>query len=129
VEFRSVVSTSKDLQFSVEVLFTGEKIGVGMGKTRRDAQQQAAELALHNLAEKYVAYTAPRSGAVDRDFDKLSLANENGFLWDVNPASNEAVREDGLNKDGTSEAAEDEPVNNSSSLVNQPVQKRARSPR
>ncbi|OMO85081.1 Double-stranded RNA-binding protein [Corchorus capsularis] len=103
VEFRSVVSTSKDLQFSVEVLFTGEKIGVGMGKTRRDAQQQAAELALHNLAEKYVAYTAPRSRAVDRDFDKLSLANENGFLWDVNPASNEAVREDGLNKDGTSE--------------------------
>ncbi|OMO97574.1 hypothetical protein COLO4_14551 [Corchorus olitorius] len=84
---------------------------------------------MSGIAEKYVAYTAPRSGAVDRDFDKLSLANENGFLWDVNPASNEAVGEDGLNKDGTSEAAEDEPVNNSSSLVNQPVQKRARSPR
>nr|AXY97457.1 Carboxyl-terminal domain (ctd) phosphatase-like 2 [Populus tomentosa] len=42
VEFKSVVSTSKDLQFSVEVLFTGEKIGVGMGTTRKDAQQQAA---------------------------------------------------------------------------------------
>ncbi|XVF08265.1 hypothetical protein REPUB_Repub06bG0211600 [Reevesia pubescens] len=103
VEFRSVVSTSKDLQFSVEVLFTGEKIGVGMGKTRRDAQQQAAELALHNLAEKYVAYIAPRSGAVDRDFNKLSLGTENGFLWDMNPASNEALREDGLSKDNTSE--------------------------
>ncbi|XP_022742342.1 RNA polymerase II C-terminal domain phosphatase-like 2 isoform X3 [Durio zibethinus] len=103
VEFRSVVSTSKDLQFSVEVLFTGEKIGVGMGKTRRDAQQQAAELALHNLAEKYVAYIAPRSGAVDRDFNKLSLGTENGFLWDVNPASNEALREDGLPKDNSSE--------------------------
>ncbi|XWS43835.1 hypothetical protein CRYUN_Cryun16bG0138500 [Craigia yunnanensis] len=103
VEFRSVVSTSKDLQFSVEVLFAGEKIGVGMGKTRRDAQQQAAELALHNLAEKYVAYIAPRSGAVDRDFNKLSLGTENGFLWDVNPASNEALREDGLPKDNTSE--------------------------
>ncbi|XP_022746475.1 RNA polymerase II C-terminal domain phosphatase-like 2 isoform X2 [Durio zibethinus] len=103
VEFRSVVSTSKDLQFSVEVLFTGEKIGVGMGKTRRDAQQQAAELALHNLAEKYVAYIAPRSGAVDRDFTKLSLGTENGFLWDANPASNEAPREDGLPKDNTSE--------------------------
>ncbi|EXC23668.1 hypothetical protein L484_015578 [Morus notabilis] len=50
VEFKSVLSTSKDLQFSVEVLFTGEKIGVGMGKTRKDAQQQAAENALHNLA-------------------------------------------------------------------------------
>ncbi|MBA0706891.1 hypothetical protein Golax_018975 [Gossypium laxum] len=102
VEFRSVVSTSKDLQFSVEVLFTGEKIGVGMGKTRRDAQQQAAELALHNLAEKYVAYIAPRSGAVDRDFNNLSLGTENGFLWDVNPASNEAIKE-GFPKDNTSE--------------------------
>ncbi|XWS67221.1 hypothetical protein CRYUN_Cryun05aG0269200 [Craigia yunnanensis] len=129
VEFRSVVSTSKDLQFSVEVLFTGEKIGVGMGKTRRDAQQQAAELALHNLAEKYVAYIAPCPGAVDRDFNKLSLGTENGFLWDVNPAPNEALSEDGLPEDNTSEAAEVEPGSNSSSLVNQPVQKRANSPR
>ncbi|XP_022767694.1 RNA polymerase II C-terminal domain phosphatase-like 2 isoform X2 [Durio zibethinus] len=129
VEFRSVVSTSKDLQFSVEVLFTGEKIGVGMGKTRRDAQQQAAELALHNLAEKYVAYTALHSGAVDRDFNKLSLGTENGFLWGVNTTSNEALREDGLPKDNTSEVAEVEPGSNSSSLVNQPVQKRANSPR
>lgn len=32
------------------MLFTGEKIGVGMGKTRKDAQQQAAENALHSLA-------------------------------------------------------------------------------
>ncbi|XVE76532.1 hypothetical protein DITRI_Ditri12bG0181300 [Diplodiscus trichospermus] len=103
VEFRSVVSTSKDLQFSVEVLFTGERIGFGMGKTRKDAQLQAAELALHNLAEKYVAYLAPRSGAVDRDFNKLSLGTENGFLWDANPASNEALREDGLPKENTSE--------------------------
>lgn len=37
---------------SVQVLFTGEKIGVGLGKTRKDAQQQAAENALHNLAGK-----------------------------------------------------------------------------
>ena len=32
------------------MLFTGEKIGVGMGRTRKDAQQQAAENALHSLA-------------------------------------------------------------------------------
>lgn len=38
----------------VQVLFTGEKIGVGMGKTRKDAQQQAAENALHSLAGKPV---------------------------------------------------------------------------
>ncbi|XVE62030.1 hypothetical protein DITRI_Ditri06bG0086300 [Diplodiscus trichospermus] len=100
VEFRSVVSTNKDLQFSFEVLFTGEKIGVGMGKTRWDAQQQAAEVALHNLAEKYVAHIAPYS---DRDVSKLSLGTENGFLRDVNPASNEALREDELPKDNSSE--------------------------
>ncbi|KAG8647742.1 hypothetical protein MANES_09G104300v8 [Manihot esculenta] len=104
VEFRSVVSTSKDLQFSVEVLFTGEKIGVGMGKTRKDAHQQAAENALHSLAEKYVAYIAPHSGAVDHDFDKLSLGNENGFIWDiVNPGSSEVVPEDGTPKESTPE--------------------------
>lgn len=32
------------------MLFTGEKIGVGMGRTRKDAQQQAAENALQCLA-------------------------------------------------------------------------------
>lgn len=36
----------------IQVLFTGEKIGVGMGKTRKDAHQQAAENALHSLAGK-----------------------------------------------------------------------------
>ncbi|KAK9193500.1 hypothetical protein WN944_004197 [Citrus x changshan-huyou] len=125
VEFRSVVSTSKDLQFSVEVLFTGEKIGVGMGKTRKDAQQQAAENALHYLAEKYVAYITPRSGAMDRDFDKLSLENENGFLWDtIISESNEGLREDGLRKESTPEASEVEPGSTSASLGNQQVQKR-----
>ncbi|XP_059462490.1 RNA polymerase II C-terminal domain phosphatase-like 2 isoform X2 [Corylus avellana] len=128
VEFRSVVSTSKDLQFSVEVFFTGEKIGVGMGKTRKDAHQQAAENALHSLAEKYVAYIAPRSGAVDGDFDKLSLGNENGFLWDiVSPGTNELLREDGLPKESTSEPGEGGSGNTSN--VNQQVQKRATSPR
>ncbi|XP_044494702.1 RNA polymerase II C-terminal domain phosphatase-like 2 [Mangifera indica] len=130
VEFRSVVSTSKDLQFSVEVLFTGEKIGVGMGKTRKDAQQQAAENALHSLAEKYVAYVTPRSGAVDRDFDKLSLENENGFLWEtVNPESDEGPKEDELRKESTPEAADVEPGSTSSSFVNQQVQKRGNFPR
>ncbi|XP_031261443.1 RNA polymerase II C-terminal domain phosphatase-like 2 isoform X2 [Pistacia vera] len=130
VEFRSVVSTSKDLQFSVEVLFTGEKIGVGMGKTRKDAQQQAAENALHSLAEKYVAYITPRGGAVDRDFDKLSLENENGFLWEtVSPESVEGPKEEELRKESTPEAADVEPGSSSSSLVNQQVQKRANFPR
>ncbi|KAG7033776.1 RNA polymerase II C-terminal domain phosphatase-like 2 [Cucurbita argyrosperma subsp. argyrosperma] len=105
VEFKTVVSTSKDLQFSVEVLFTGEKIGVGLGKTRKDAQQQAAENALHNLADKYAAHMKPLLGPVDTDLDKLSIGAENGFLWDtVAPAVNELPKEeDVLHKEKNSE--------------------------
>ncbi|XP_062226562.1 RNA polymerase II C-terminal domain phosphatase-like 2 isoform X4 [Phragmites australis] len=49
VEFRSTVSNGKSIQFSVEVLFSNEKIGIGIGKTRDEAQVQAAEKALQNL--------------------------------------------------------------------------------
>lgn len=59
---------------------------------------------VHGISEKYVAYITPHSGAVDRDFDKLSLENENGFLWDtVSSESNEGLREDGLHKESTPE--------------------------
>lgn len=51
-----------------------------------------------------MAYIAPRSGAVDRDFDKLSLGNENGFLWDlVSAGMNEQLGEDGLPKESATE--------------------------
>ncbi|XP_023544415.1 RNA polymerase II C-terminal domain phosphatase-like 2 isoform X2 [Cucurbita pepo subsp. pepo] len=134
VEFKTVVSTSKDLQFSVEVLFTGEKIGVGLGKTRKDAQQQAAENALHNLADKYAAHMKPLLGPVDTDLDKLSIGAENGFLWDtVAPAVNELPKEDVSHKENNSEAS-DEPGSANSDSANQQqqqqhVQKRLSSPR
>ncbi|KAJ4795788.1 C-terminal domain phosphatase-like protein [Rhynchospora pubera] len=76
VEFRSTV---KNLQFSVEVLFSNDKIGIGMGKTREEAQLQAAEHALHNLASYYLSYVAPISGGLRNDLDKSS----NGFLEDA----------------------------------------------
>ncbi|XP_031094795.1 RNA polymerase II C-terminal domain phosphatase-like 2 isoform X1 [Ipomoea triloba] len=103
VEFRPVVSTSDELQFSVEVFFTGERIGVGMGRTRKDAQQQAAENALHNLAQKYVSYVESQNGAVDKDFDKISPGNENGFLWDPLSPGDEKPVEGTLSKDNASE--------------------------
>lgn len=59
---------------------------------------------VHGISEKYVAYITPRSGAMDRDFDKLSLENENGFLWDtIISESNEGLGEDGLRKESTPE--------------------------
>ncbi|XP_057808114.1 RNA polymerase II C-terminal domain phosphatase-like 2 [Salvia miltiorrhiza] len=104
VEFRPVVSTSNDLQFSVEVFFTGEKIGVGMGKTRKDAQQQAADNALRSLAENYISYIEPHSTAVDNDFDRLILEKENGFLWDVaKPGPEELPVRNGFPKQNSSE--------------------------
>lgn len=104
VEFRPVLSTSENLQFSVEVLFTGEKIGVGMGKTRKDAQQQAAGNALRNLADKYISHVAPSSRAVDRTLNKLSNGVERGFLWDtISPESEQLVNGASLTKESTSE--------------------------
>ncbi|CAA7061817.1 unnamed protein product [Microthlaspi erraticum] len=89
VEFRTVMSSNKELQFSVEVLFTGEKIGIGMAKTKKDAHQQAAENALRSLAEKYVAHVSPQSRETEKD-----PKNENGFLWESSEAvSNERLEE------------------------------------
>ncbi|CAH2074573.1 unnamed protein product [Thlaspi arvense] len=101
VEFRTVMSTNKELQFSVEVMFTGEKIGIGMAKTKKDAHQQAAENALRSLAdwsvlsvslsaEKYVAHVSPLSGETEKE-----SREENGFLWESSEAvSNERLEEE-----------------------------------
>lgn len=41
---------------------------------------------------------------MDKDFDKLSLKNENGFLWDtVKPGSTEPTGEDDVPKESTPE--------------------------
>lgn len=60
VEFRQALVPSIQLQFSFEVLFAGEKIGEGAGRTRREAQHQAAEASLMNLADKYLS--RPKTG-------------------------------------------------------------------
>ncbi|WOH10979.1 hypothetical protein DCAR_0830456 [Daucus carota subsp. sativus] len=111
VEFRPVLSTSENLQFSVEVLFTGEKIAVGMGKTRKDAQQQAAGNALRSLADKYISHVAPSSRAVDRASNKPSNGVERGFLWDtVSPESEQMLNGASLTKESPSEVCKGVPV-------------------
>lgn len=82
VEFRSVAESSKDLHFTVEVLFSTEKIGIGMGRTRNEAQLQAAENALRNLASGYLSFIAPNVEVVSTE--NISLENLNGFLEDNN---------------------------------------------
>ncbi|RCV28211.1 hypothetical protein SEVIR_5G392800v4 [Setaria viridis] len=82
VEFRSTVSNVKSMQFSVEVLFSNEKIGIGTGKTRDEAQVQAAEKALQNLESSYLSFVAPIAGVPNKDSRK-SPGSGNGFLEDV----------------------------------------------
>ncbi|CAI9758907.1 unnamed protein product [Fraxinus pennsylvanica] len=130
VEFKPVASTSNDLQFSVEVFFTGEKISVGMGRTRKDAQQQAAENALRGLADKYISYVALHSRAVDNDLDRLAVQRENGFLWDsVNPVPDERPENNGFPNQNPTEIAESGPSTASSNGMNHLGQNHPDSPR
>ncbi|KAJ3706529.1 hypothetical protein LUZ61_010234 [Rhynchospora tenuis] len=71
VEFRPVLCDTADLLFCIEVWFVGEKIGEGTGRTRKEAQYQAAEISLKNLANKYI------SGALS-DLEKIN--KENGHV-------------------------------------------------
>ncbi|KAG2567617.1 hypothetical protein PVAP13_7NG336900 [Panicum virgatum] len=69
VEYRSTLCDTAELQFSIEVWIFGEKIGEGIGKTRKEAQCQAADTSLRNLADKFLSW----------DPDKMTVAKENGF--------------------------------------------------
>ncbi|CAO2043106.1 unnamed protein product [Urochloa humidicola] len=69
VEYRSTLCDTTELQFSIEVWIFGEKIGEGIGKTRKEAQCQAADTSLRNLADKFLSW----------DPDKMTVVKENGF--------------------------------------------------
>ncbi|KAM0848437.1 hypothetical protein ACQ4PT_054380 [Festuca glaucescens] len=69
VEYRSALRDTAELQFSIEVWIVGEKVGEGIGSTRKEAQRQAAEISLRNLANKYLF----------SDPNKMSDMNEDGF--------------------------------------------------
>lgn len=59
---------------------------------------------VYETTEKYVTHMEPQCKAVDKEFDKLSLEHENGFLWDVVDAeSSELQTEDGLPRESASE--------------------------
>ncbi|XP_060195707.1 RNA polymerase II C-terminal domain phosphatase-like 1 [Lycium barbarum] len=80
VEFKSGVLSSPELQFSLEVSFAGEKIGEGFGRTRKEAQRQAAEESLMNLADKYLSRLKPDSSSTLGDGFRFPNASDNGFI-------------------------------------------------
>ncbi|XP_052202721.1 RNA polymerase II C-terminal domain phosphatase-like 1 isoform X2 [Diospyros lotus] len=76
VEFKPRLVLSTELQFLVEVLFSGEKVGEGIGKTRREAQHLAAEGSLKNLADKYLSRLKPDPSGDASSFGYQSLPKE-----------------------------------------------------
>ncbi|GJN21680.1 hypothetical protein PR202_gb09181 [Eleusine coracana subsp. coracana] len=69
VEYRSLLCDTAELQFSIEVWIVGEKVGEGIGRTRKAALCQASEISLRNLANKYLS----------SDPNKMTDMRENGF--------------------------------------------------
>ncbi|KAG0540218.1 hypothetical protein BDA96_03G390100 [Sorghum bicolor] len=88
VEFRSTVSNGKSMLFSVEVLFSNEKIGIGIGKTRDEAQVQAAEKALQNLESSYLSSVSLVAGVPKKESRKPP-GSGNGFLEDAPCSDND----------------------------------------
>uniref|UniRef100_A0A0D9W7F4 protein-serine/threonine phosphatase n=1 Tax=Leersia perrieri TaxID=77586 RepID=A0A0D9W7F4_9ORYZ len=69
VEYQSTLCNTAELQFSFEVWILGEKVGEGIGKSRKAAKRQAVNMSLRNLAEKFLS----------SDPDKTMILKENGF--------------------------------------------------
>ncbi|GMY37319.1 RNA polymerase II C-terminal domain phosphatase-like 1 [Fagus crenata] len=91
VEFRPAMVASMELQFSFEAWFAGEKIGEGIGRTRREAQRYAAEGSLKNLANIYMSRVKPDSGSMPGDVSRFPNANDNGFVGNMNSFGNQPL--------------------------------------
>lgn len=84
VEFRPALVASTELQFSIEAWFAGEKVGEGTGRTRREAQRQAAEASIKHLANVYMLRVKSESGSGHGDSSRFSNANDNCFMGEIN---------------------------------------------
>lgn len=84
VEFKFSLVPMAELQFSAEVWFAGEKVGEAIGRTRREAQRQAAEESLINLADRYLSRPKPDSAVGPGNWNRFPNSNNNGFLNDAN---------------------------------------------
>ncbi|GAB2301168.1 hypothetical protein Dimus_035201 [Dionaea muscipula] len=89
VEFRPSLIATTELKFQIQVYFAGERIGEGIGKTRKEAQNQAAEASLMYLADKYLSHTKDDSGLGQGESNQLMNAHENDFLSDSNSYKNQ----------------------------------------
>jgi RNA polymerase II C-terminal domain phosphatase-like 1/2 len=82
VEFRPGLVTNAGLQFFVEAWFAGEKIGEGIGRTRREAQYHAAEGSIMVLSDRYLSRYNMDSNL--HDGGRFPNSNANGFVGPAN---------------------------------------------
>uniref|UniRef100_A0A0R0FX85 protein-serine/threonine phosphatase n=1 Tax=Glycine max TaxID=3847 RepID=A0A0R0FX85_SOYBN len=80
VEFLSSLVASTALQFSIEAWFAGKKVGEGFGRTRREAQNKAAECSIKQLADIYMSHAKDDSGSTYGDVSGFHGSNNNGFV-------------------------------------------------
>ncbi|XP_056859097.1 RNA polymerase II C-terminal domain phosphatase-like 1 isoform X2 [Raphanus sativus] len=62
VDYKPGLVASTDMRFSIEAWFCGKKVGVGIGKSRREALQKAAEFSIQNLADIYLSHVNGDAG-------------------------------------------------------------------
>ncbi|KAG2261061.1 hypothetical protein Bca4012_014160 [Brassica carinata] len=82
VDYKPGLVASTDLRFSVEAWFSGEKIGEGIGKSRREALRKASEESIHNLADVFLSRANGDPGSSHRDVSPF--ANGNMIMGNAN---------------------------------------------
>ncbi|CAF2070355.1 unnamed protein product [Brassica oleracea var. botrytis] len=79
VDYKPGLVASTDMRFSIEAWFCGKKIGVGIGKSRREALQKAAEFSIQNLADIYLSRENGDAGPSHRDAGPLTNQTSAGY--------------------------------------------------
>lgn len=103
VEYKPALVSSAELQFSVEALFAGEKVGEGTGRTRREAQRLAAEASLMNLSDRYLSSQKPDSSTIPAEWSRPPNPVNNGFVNDANSLSYQSSKEEAVSYSTASE--------------------------
>ncbi|KAL9234077.1 hypothetical protein vseg_008989 [Gypsophila vaccaria] len=76
VEFKMGLVPATELRFSIETYFSGERVGEGTGVKRKEAQLRAAEAALMNLADRYLAQFKSDSSTPQSDTSRGQSPNK-----------------------------------------------------
>ncbi|KAL9818347.1 RNA polymerase II domain phosphatase-like 1 [Arabidopsis thaliana] len=91
VEYKPSLVSSTDLRFSVEAWLSNQKIGEGIGKSRREALHKAAEASIQNLADGYMRANGD-PGPSHRD--ATPFTNGNISMGNANALNNQPFARD-----------------------------------